>query len=531
MRVLKINKGNISPRHRVIGWEDVTIENTLPNGLLPLRIKTRGKHNLKREGNMILLLEGGTMPFEKQYHYEVIDEVTLIIYIPEYIKIEVENYSSIEDNALLEPVSENIHTLVKNVNDITLKYSNNVFNGHVYYSYDDEGNPTNEEDAASRSIMCDASVGFTGRGFVEIKNNWFINDGIFDNNIVLEEDDFAIEIPISLQYDPSYRLNDEKSALNGYFDAVKASIIPEIIDNEKRQFIPIVRYSKQGSFLGEKYKPVKEIEFNLHLRNRYDTDLNNGTLREGWRTTDEQLWNGFKENAQVYKVNGYNDNYADELNAIGFTEDDIRFAKTKVGKSFIRLMFYSSKDMMKKELLSYSTVYLDPGELYHRYCEIKSRGLQTFDEYRLDDKLRLSAKFLVRGKYTSNKSSEGFYLYLFPSEIESESLPRTIYMKVEFNHAGYGKTVPLMLPRDSNGNVITSTSSKFPIDFNPAKTNGNGKTEVDFDFEGYQDAVMIPLEIWFSEELNQYVYHFPFTEDNDGRIILNLFEPRIRGDK
>ena len=230
MRVLTINKGNISPRHRVIGWEGITIENTLPNGLLPLRVKTQGKHNLKKEGNMILLLEGGTMPFEKSYQYEVIDDTTLNIYIPEYIKIEVDNYSSTEDNALLEPVSENIHTLVKNVKDITLKYSGNTFKGHVYYSYDDEGNPTNEEDVASRSIICDASVGFTGRGFVEIKNDWFLNEGAFDENIVLEEDDFAIEIPISLQYDPSYRLNDEQTALNGYFNAVKASIIPEIVD-------------------------------------------------------------------------------------------------------------------------------------------------------------------------------------------------------------------------------------------------------------------------------------------------------------
>lgn len=531
MRVLTINKGNISPRRRVIEWSDVIIEDALPNGLLPLMVKTQGNHNLKNDGNVVLLLEGGAMPFEKQYKYEVVDETSFIIYIPEYIKIGVENYSTMGDNALLEPVGENIHALVKDVRNITLRYANTIFNGSVYYSYDDEGHPTNEEDAASCSIMCDSSVGFTGRGFIEIKNDWFIDGGVFDNNIILEEDDFAIEIPVSLQYDPSYRLNDEQTALNGYFKAVKESIIPEIIDNEKRQFIPIVKYSKKGSFLGEKYKPVKEIEFNLHLRNRYDTDLNDGTLREGWRTTDEQLWNGFKEKAQVYKVKGYNDNYADELNALGFTEDDIRFTKTKVGKSFIRLMFYSSKDMLKKELLSYSTIYLDPGELYHRYCEIKSRGLQTFDENRLDDKLRLSAKFLVRGKYTSNKSSEGFYLYLFPSEIESESLPRTIYMKVEFNHAGYGKTVPLMLPRGTNGNVIKSTSASFPTNFNPTKINGDGKSEVDFDFEGYQNAVMIPLEIWFDEELNQYVYHFPFTEDKDGKIILNLFEPRIRGDR
>lgn len=529
MRGLIINKNTFQKHRREVKWDSANIDNTLSNGLLSVEVKTPGNHNLKNEGFLILSLKGGAVPFEKKYQYKVVDKTTFIIYIPEYIKIEVENYSTIYDNALIEPVGENIHMLVYDVKNITLRYLDVIFNGGVYYSYDNDGNPTNEEDAASRSILCNSPVGFTGRGFIEIKNDWFFNGGVFNKSIVLEENDFGIEIPITLQYDPSYRLNDEQTVLNGYFNAIKASIIPEIVDNEKQQFIPVIKYSKKGSFLGEKYKPAKEIEINLHLRNRYDTDANDGTLREGWRTTDEQLWNGFIGNA--YKVKGYNDNYADELNALGFTEDDIRFNKTKVGKSFIRLMFYSSKEMLKKELIYYSTVYLDQGELYRRYCEITSRNLKVFDENRLDDKLRLSAKFVIRGKYTSNKSSEGFYLYLFPSEIESESPPRTIYMKVEFNHAGYGKTVPLMLPRDANGAVIKSTSDNFPTNFNPIKLNNEEKEIVDFDFEGYQDAVMIPIEIWFDKELNQYVYHFPFTEDKDGRIILNLFEPRIRGDR
>ena len=151
-------------------------------------------------------------------------------------------------------------------------------------------------------------------------------------------------------------------------------------------------------------------------------------------------------------------------------------------------------------------------------------GLKAFDSGRTDENLRLSAKFSVKGKYNASKSSEGFYLYLFPTEIEGETLPKTIYMKLEFNHAGYGKTVPMMLPRDNSGKVVNANTISFPINFTPSN---NGK--VDFDFEAYQDAAMIPLEIWFDNNIQEYVYRFPFADRSDGKVVLNFFEPRVRG--
>mgnify|MGYP006976657391 CR=1 FL=1 len=39
-----------------------------------------------------------------------------------------------------------------------------------------------------------------------------------------------------------------------------------------------------------------------------------------------------------------------------------------------------------------------------------------------------------------------------------ENGERTIYMKVEFNHAGYGKTIPMMLPTATNGKSVIKTS-------------------------------------------------------------------------
>ena len=61
----------------------------------------------------------------------------------------------------------------------------------------------------------------------------------------------------------------------------------------------------------------------------------------------------------------------------------------------------------------------------------------------LDENNRLSSRITVKGRNMLNESSDGFYLYLF-KEFSRSLHPRTIYMKVEFNHAGYGQKVPFM---------------------------------------------------------------------------------------
>ena len=41
-------------------------------------------------------------------------------------------------------------------------------------------------------------------------------------------------------------------------------------------------------------------------------------------------------------------------------------------------------------------------------------------------------------------------------------MPKPIYMKVEFNHAGNGKTIPMILwPKDENGDYESVTTQNF----------------------------------------------------------------------
>ena len=121
-----------------------------------------------------------------------------------------------------------------------------------------------------------------------------------------------------------------------------------------------------------------------------------------------------------------------------------------------------------QNMLGYSTIFLDSGNLFSKYVRHletdgykmigydknnygnynidnnTKKGIRVDREYNFDEEHRLSSQFVVKNKNTSTASSEGFYLYLWK---DNESvLPQDLYMKVEFNHAGYGRTMPFMMP-------------------------------------------------------------------------------------
>ena len=117
---------------------------------------------------------------------------------------------------------------------------------------------------------------------------------------------------------------------------------------------------------------------------------------------------------------------------------------------------------------------------------------------------RLDCKFVIKDEFNTEKSSEGFNIYYFPDEIKElakENTGKTIYMKVEFNHAGFGRTIPMFPCRSENNMSITK----------------------------YKDRLYIKLELRYID--GKYVY---FVTDSDSGIIkqdatieFNLFEPVI----
>ena len=185
---------------------------------------------------------------------------------------------------------------------------------------------------------------------------------------------------------------------------------------------------------------------------------------------EKSFWNGVKQENGVISIDEQitGDGVSDLLCFLDFTNNDIRYQKNKLKKSFLRLSFYDSMNPANQNMLGYSTIFLDSGKLFSKYVRYfetdgykminynknaygiydvedkPKKGNRVNREYNFDEEYRLSSQFVVKNKNTSTASSEGFYLYLWK---DNESvLPQDLYMKVEFNHAGYGRTMPFMMP-------------------------------------------------------------------------------------
>jgi hypothetical protein len=142
---------------------------------------------------------------------------------------------------------------------------------------------------------------------------------------------------------------------------------------------------------------------------------------------------------------------------LDFKNNDVKYQKNKLKKSFLRLLFYDSPDNTNQNLLAYSTIYMDTAKLYSKFIRNQNTaGYSNFNgdknltgirvDREIDDEnLRLSSQMTVENKWQSTRTSEGFYLYMWADNGVSV-LPEKLYMKAEFNHAGYGRTIPMMAP-------------------------------------------------------------------------------------
>ena len=190
----------------------------------------------------------------------------------------------------------------------------------------------------------------------------------------------------------------------------------------------------------------------------------------------------------------------------------------------MRLLFYTSTDPLEQKLLYYSTVFLDGGDLYGKYVKqllfMEENGLMA-SATNLNAAVvfcsantvsgRVDTKINITNEFDRTKSAEGFNIYLFKEDknLNLENGEKTIYMKVEFNHAGNGKTTPMILwPRavDSDGNP-TEQYSALTVD-------------------NFIENLYIPVKLTYIDD--RYVYYLPTAENgSDGVISLVLFEPKL----
>lgn len=336
---------------------------------------------------------------------------------------------------------------------------------------------------------------------------------------------------------------------------------------------------------------------------------------------------------------------SDLLSYLGFTNDDVKYQKSKLKKSFLRISFYDSDNIANQNLLHTATIFLDSGDLFAKYIKnietedeykttetvtaqenpkisFKAGSILTSSEYKkLNDanrkkcvvngellavvggsstdedkytvydkagmainrepmrkralkdsdfgdnideleRLRMSSQIVVTDKNSSKRSSEGFYFYTYKTN-DNGVYPSDIYMRVEFNHAGYGRVIPFMMPyirkseealkENSPGyerytNIKRENKIKTfddicydwsEIDIDKGIKNEHLKDDSDIGYSAvrYMKYCHIKWKYRYDKQTQKHIYYLDpdvygkgvTSENNHGNnIILNLYEGKIR---
>lgn len=411
--------------------------------------------------------------------------------------------------------------------------------------------------------------------------------------ILIEVNQVALPIPISLSYNTNL-LQDE--IINEVFvENEERNAINRIIDVEKDVYYPsIYKQDEEGKYVF--VKDVYELNFNLHFREHRGKD---------WLVDRDSFWNGVENDNGTYKINSdiTSSSTSDLLTFLGFTNDDVKYQKNKLKKSFLRVSFYDSDNPLNNNLLAYSTIYFNTGDLFAKYIrhyntsgystiiaddqhgkykvsssvdgirvdreysgsvqqtlaenikssnqleqKTKSTNLATspssganvvtpsvdfsFDSESLiqmffnpllqREKFRLSSQFVVKGKNMSSSSSEGFYLYLWHED--ETHIPQDIYMKVEFNHAGFGRVIPFMAP-------YSDEKKKFKS-FQDILTDFTGNKAKPYTLAEYNKFSYIKLKYCYNKDLQKHYYfidpeRYGSQDNSENKIVINLYEAKL----
>ena len=487
------------------------------------------------------------------------DAKTFSFFDEEFVVCEVENIISLRDNtSKTDDYKENENIRIDFVNEHFFIPSEN---GEVYISFNDKlYHPQMMHYHNDYSLLCsfgdldqelyehlfgvDESVGrqskvdlYANKNDIKVLIPNFKFRDKADNSFYYKKDTFSLKVPLVSSFETN--LQQESLIQDKLVKVEKNKLIGKVTDMEKDVYYPS-KYTFYENIEEYRYEgEVSKIKFNLHFREHRG---------KNWIADNKSYWNGvFKDNG-LLKVNEKitKDDASDLLGFLGFNNQDVFYQKNVIKKSFLRLSYFDSPDSTNQNLLAYSTIFLDSNSLFSKYVrfnekngyrEINLNGDKFGSYYIIDDKVgikvnremnfnedeRLSSQIVVKDKNISNSSSEGFYLYLW-KDYESPIF-QDIYMKVEFNHAGFGRSIPFMLPyfesiRDNVGRV--KTFSEIVHEHNQG---GYGMKE-------YLKYSYIKLKCFYDKEKMCHVYfldpyYYGNLSNNNKEIVLNLYEAKI----
>lgn len=353
-----------------------------------------------------------------------------------------------------------------------------------------------------------------------------------------------------------------------FFDKEREKAINPIIDMEKDIYYPKYINSDDGVYNGSytDFNPISEIRVNLHFRTR---NLDTWKIDESsnWFITDYYPYNDIISSQDKKELKALME-ASDLVGLLGFTNNDVYYQKSKIGKSFLRFSYYDSIDPQNQTLLATSTVFMDEHSLFKKYIDNSRKNVNIYktisetpattcidkitvesefvDEkkksskaticdnknIKIDENKRLGSRLIISNKYNTDTSSEGFYIYMF-KEYSKNLHPRQIFMKVDFNHAGIGSTIPFIKPmkweENVNGNLIPTVPLDFTLDFDN-KCDKLNKLKEGILLEQKYAQDYIPLYAVYDFKNKEYAYVFDkrYVTVEDGIASLNLFELKLK---
>lgn len=465
------------------------------------------------------------------------------------------------------------HIFTEDINLITIDYflnsgetENNICDGHLLFEnkflYETKNSVINENYYNIEDILLNINgknvkvvlIPFSVNGYydrtnifvegelegVDLTNIFSTNDSRFfriwsenelkknieyvaHKNTVLQLSEETLNLNIGIGRDFNTDLQHD-ILISDYIDEIKGKYASTPQDFEKAIFIPYIN--------GE----PKSLTFNIFLRQRHFfedemewklSSYNNDT--NAWEYDENAMWNSYTYDGTMgnYTYGGLTKDTGDLLGDLGFDDNDVLNQNKRLGKTFIRLLFFDSKDRGTQTLLFYSTMFINTTDMYSKLMKNitshQKEKLENDQQKQINEDyvsivniknqdLQLTCSFTCYDKNNMTHSTEGFYVYLFPSlvdKLKDENGISRIYMRVEFNHAKYGKTIPLVFRNEPLVNY-TKTSSGF----------------IGTDLLNLYDDMYIPIEL---KNVNgKYFWCFSYNGEDEYNPVFSLWEPKIR---
>jgi hypothetical protein len=347
-------------------------------------------------------------------------------------------------------------------------------------------------------------------------------------NTVLQLSEETLNVNIGIGHDFNTDLQHDV-LITDYINEIKGKYASTPQDFEKVLFKPA--YNKK--IANNKYVNIQpqKITFNVFLRQRhfYEDEMEwklstYSDTSKKWEYNEDAMWNSYtyNEGSGKYLYSGDTEVTGDLLGDLGFDDNDVLNQNKRLGKTFIRLLFFDTKDRATQTLLFYSTIFINTTEMYSKLMKniTSHQKKQTDEDYvsivNENKDLQLTCSFSCCDKNNMNQSSEGFYVYLFPSlidKLKDENNISTIYMRVEFNHAKYGKTIPLVF-RDKPLKNYTKDENNV----------------VNTDLAELYDDMYMSIHL-LKNEYGEFFWLYDGSQNyngNENNPVFSLWEPKIR---